>query len=125
MWNLFFKNKSKVVKGFLALRLFFFSFFTMFLIHCDSQWDDDFLRSSQVKICTEELVTEIMTETFLNAKALTTGIKSTQKQFVEFRCPHPMKAEVILSKPFKVADYICTTAAFCAVRSYLHLLQFF
>lgn len=84
-----------------------------------------FLRSSQIKICTEELATDIMTETFLNTKAVTIGIKSFHKQSVELRSTSLHKAEVIIPAPVKVADQICTTAVFCAVQSYLHLLQFF
>ncbi|WP_147366846.1 hypothetical protein [Epilithonimonas arachidiradicis] len=67
----------------------------------------------------------MMTETFLNTKAVTIVVKNVSKQFVEIHSSYFKNSEETVLKTEKVQDQVISTTLFCAIKSYLHLLQLF
>lgn len=108
-----------------TFKSFIFLCFSLIFTQCNSQWADNFLRSSSHSVFAEELVANIMTETFLNTKAVSIGAKGFDKQFVEIYSSYFRNSETLVLQSEKVQDQVISTVPFCAVKSYLHLLQLF
>lgn len=113
-------------KDMLALRSFIFLYFAILFTHFNSQWADNSLHNIPLVTCPGDQGINFISESFLNVKAVAVGVKNIGKYVAEISCnSYFKKNEILVSEITKVNTQVVATAIFCAVKSYLHLLQLF